>query len=334
MNTSQSMYFDALGPEGAELDHETPDGLLQDQLAHLASDGAVNSTFLYGAKPVWGWDYVLSFKIKDALFTANIDSPTQDDSSGNRGRRSDSVKDLRDSEYAYGDADVESDEINVGDEREQAKRKKFEELTRARVEILARLKSAGFVFSQLFIPSEGVILVRVSLSEKRMKEKAMELGMELQLKEEYGGGYLAFSFERQEAFVNHDQQRERNSYFCPADRAMIVVNVLQSKEDWGCGLNIELLLYEKTLVQAFAIHSELERRTLIADTVWKRIWDPTYLPPFNALKDYLGGKYLLLCIVLRFYDVSFPLITSSCFLWVCPASLISLQHVYPSISCL
>lgn len=305
--TSQTLYFDAVGPDDIELDEDTVDGILQDQLAHIDSDGAVSSAFLYGVKPLWGWDYVLSFKIPEQLISRGSKRPIKEPTVVIR-RRNGSHKSFCSSQNVPGDSDLELDDREADSKQEQSNEKAFEELTRARVEILARLKSAGFVFSQLFVPSEGVILVRISLPERCMKAKAMKLGMELRLKEEYGGGYLSFSSERQEAFLNHDEQRHRNSYFCPADRAMIIVNVLQSKEDWGCGLNIELLLYEKTLLQAFAIHSELERKTLIAETVWKRIWDPTYLPPFNALKDYLGGELLS-----KFDSVQYSYVISSVF---------------------
>lgn len=123
-----------------------------------------------------------------------------------------------------------------------------------------------------------------------MKAKAVRLGMELRLQPEYGGGYLAFSEDREQLFVNHEQAGERGCYFAPADRSIIIMGVLQSKEDWGCDLNIEKLLHEGIVLQAFALHSEKERWKLVREAVWKRVWDPMYLPPFGEMKDYLGGK--------------------------------------------
>lgn len=177
--------------------------------------------------------------------------------------------------------------------RETRTLEKDRELVLRRVEILARLKSAGFVISQLMVPSEGVILVRITLPEKRMKEKAVKLGIELRLQPEYGGGYLAFSEDHERMFLNYELAEERNCYFAPADRSIIIMGVLQSKESWGCDLNIEKLLHEGVILQAFALHSEKERWELVRETVWKRVWDPTYLPPFGLMKDYLGGKWSL-----------------------------------------
>lgn len=171
----------------------------------------------------------------------------------------------------------------------------------ARVGVLARLAGAGFVLSQLYVPSEGVVLVRFALPDAVMKEKAALLGMELRLKDEYGGGYLAFAPARAECFVNHDQQRERAAYFCPSDRVLIILNVLQSKEHWGCGLDIEKLLYERVLLQAFALHSPPERRALLRTAVWARMWDPTWVPPFFDLKEYVGARVGLYFAFVSFY---------------------------------
>lgn len=289
--TSRTVYFDAVETQTFHFENQTPNAVLEQQLSVLEeNDEKVNSTFVYGVKPAWGWDYVLSFKIPGSMNVG--DTANGSDIHRLRKRKRNSQEESNHSSILSAGNNSEPTDPDALTKRTAKASQKCEERTKKRVEVLARLKSAGFVFSQLFIPSEGVILVRIALPEKRMKAKAIKLGMELRLKEEFGGGYLTFSFEREEAFLNHREEQARNCYFCPADRAIIILNVLQSKEDWGCGLNIERLLYEKHLLQAFAIHSELEQRALITDTVWKRIWDPTYLPPFNALKDYLGGEFL------------------------------------------
>lgn len=286
-----STYFDALDTPSPQ--HEPPQVRFNPPIEFSEHDRVhKNSTFVCGAKPRWGWDYTLCFKIPETIKQTitpkmkNRQGLRNRLYKGNEGAEPNAVTSLEPPEEANNDED-DKDPINS---KTVAKSK---ELTEKRTEILARLKSAGFVFSQLLIPSEGMILVRLSLPEKKMKEKAAKLGMELRLKSEYGGGYLKFRPDRENIFVNDDEGMRRGSYFSPADRAIIIINVLQSKEDWGCDLNIERLLYDQTVIQAFAIHSTLERKQLIADTVWKRLWDPFYVPPFSAMKDYLGGKFTL-----------------------------------------
>lgn len=272
---SDSKYFDAL-PWSA-FDNAAPDEVLEQQLSLLEkTDGSnVNSAFLYGNKPSWGWDYVFTFKMPRSLRRC-LSSTSSDGSEGSATEKSPVCK-------AY-DPDA------VGDNDVEEAADKDKEQVGERVRILARLKSAGFVFSQLLIPSENIILLRFSLPENRLKEKAGKLGIELKLKEQFGGGYMAYSSEREHYFMNDILGKARNSFFCPADRALIILNVLQSKENWGCNLNMEKLLYDKTILQAFALHSEHEHGKLIRDAVWKRWWDPTWKPPLAEMKDYLGGK--------------------------------------------
>lgn len=213
----------------------------------------------HGRKPAWGWDYVFKFKIprsiRNKLGTPNAST---------------------------GDSPAVGREEDTDDKSEQR--------IRARIEILSRLKCAGFIFSQLLIPSQKCVLVRFSLPEPELKRKAELLGMELRLKPDFGGGYMAFSEERQETFVNESEGRERGCYFGPADRAIIMLNTLQSKEFWGCDLNIEQLVEDDTVLQAFALHSECEHAGLIQTAVWEQWWNPLWTPPLRDLKDYLGGK--------------------------------------------
>lgn len=288
-NSSGSQYFDALdtpSPESRAVEQfpELPLTFLEDH------NGRANSAYVYGEKPAWGWDYCLCFKIPGILKAAVADSDGKKPSEFKKRRTKKTAAELNvpdSNKPAQENVELENGVAGLNEHAAEKSR----DLVWKRVEILARLKSAGFVFSQILIPSEGIILVRLSLPERQMKKKAEKIGMELRLKSQYGGGYLSFRAAREEIFANDDEQRLRRCYFCPADRAIIILKALQSKEDWGCDLNIERLLYKQTVLQAFAIHSELERNRLITNAVWRRIWDPSYVLPFSDLKDYLGGKF-------------------------------------------
>lgn len=277
-NSSSSLYFDAFSDFQFHNLHPLPSPGLQPPSLHGLHQNPSDLDFplFNGDKPPWGWDYVLAFKIPRYLKSKQSDTPSP--VSPNEG-------------HPVSEDGKDSPERDV-DRTTGPGTRKDRKLVRKRVEILSRLKSAGFVFSQILVPSAKAIFVRISMPEHSMKDKAIELGMELKLKPEYGGGYLTFSRERESVFVNADKSSERRCYFAPADRSIIILGVLQSKEHWGCALNIEELVHEGTLLQAFAVHSNRERNLLIAETVWKRIWDPTYLPPFEAMKDYLGGTLL------------------------------------------
>lgn len=268
------------------------------------------SVLLFGEKPAWGWDYIFVFKLPRSLrpevLSAKKQSQTNTDEHspsaepGKYDKAEDDKPDETMVEMADEEVEKEQEQDDMPNE-EPVRREKCELLIQKRIEILSRLKTAGFVFSQVQVPSENVVLVRFSLPETVLKEKAELLEMELRLKGQYGGGYLNFTMGRQEVFVNADEQQDRKCYFSPADRAIIILNVLQGKEYWCCALNIEQMLFKGTVLQAFALHSMQEYPSLVQRAVWEKWWDPTWDPPLLALKNYLGGTFFVFSNVITFF---------------------------------
>lgn len=169
--------------------------------------------------------------------------------------------------------------------------RKSVEQTRQRADVLARLKSAGFVISQLLVPSDSIILVRFSLPEQKLKRKAVHMGLRLKLTKKYGGGFFDYTPEKEHAFVNQAKRDAWKCFFSPADRTRIIIGVLQSKEHWGCDLDVERLVYQQVVFQAFSLHSITERDDLVKKIVWRKPWGSTSKAPLEQLKDYLGGKF-------------------------------------------
>lgn len=277
---------------------------------------AVGSGFLNDSKPPWGWDFILSFKLPKTLRVKLSGSPAAeglqgnenhcidilDDDPDNEDDDSSGTDDNNDSSHS-GSPDTgwcappwrRRDQRGIANDEQSPHRERrnnrYSCQTRKRVEILARLKSAGFVFSQLVVPSENAIFVRLSLPERQLKQKAVHIGLELRLKEEYGSGFLSYEIEREYAYMNNLHKTQWNCFFSPSERAVIILAVLQSKEHWGCDLNLERLVYDQTILQAFALHSGPDRKRLLKRAVWTRWWDPTWKPPLAELKDYLGGRF-------------------------------------------
>lgn len=266
--------------------HRTASEILHDQLSALNQSHAahnVQSSFLYGCKPPWGWDYMLCFKMPKLLYSQLFDTHT------------DTHTEAQSTVLSI--PHVDQYDPDAADDLPLHVDSKSNDRNQQRVQILARLKSAGFSFSQLLVPSERAILVRISLCEALLKEKAVLIGMQLKLQKKYGSGYLPFSHDKAHVFENYQVAQHRSSYFSPAERALIILRVLQSKESWGCHLNLERLLYEKHLIKAFALHSTHEHKSLIHRCVWQNCWDPTWQPPFDDMKNYLGGKFHIIFFI-------------------------------------
>lgn len=260
-------------------------------------------------KPEFGWDYCF-------VFRAPKFGPSKEENAPNPGQNE--ICDSDEESEAYSpvnfrdDDEVRTDGENY-DEREIDAQPYLDvenqpsdadvEAINTRCDIIARLQSAGFVFSQIYVPSENAVFLRFSLTNTALQEKAEEMGMELELKDDLGGGYMTFTRERRECYKNatRNSLEEGCPYFCPSDRIIIILATLQSKEHWGCDLDIERLVFKKKILQAFAVHSKPEQRQLTKDVVYDRWWDPTWTPPFMKMKEYLGARVTLYFCFLSYY---------------------------------
>lgn len=260
-------------------------------------------------KPEFGWDYCFVFrapkfgptKEKDVLEPASNETCDSDVDTDEY-----SPVNFRDTDEITvdggNDGEIEVDAQLFLDPEKQPSDADVEALD-TRCDIIARLQSAGFVFSQIYVPSENTVILRFSLTNPTLQEKAEKMGMELELKDDLGGGYMTFSRERRDCFKNATRKslEEGCPYFCPSDRILIILATLQSKEHWGCDLDIERLVYKKKLLQAFAVHSKPEQHQLTRDVVYDRWWDPTWTPPFMKMKEYLGARVTLYFCFLSYY---------------------------------
>ncbi|CAN8073085.1 unnamed protein product [Agarophyton chilense] len=288
---SNTVYYDALGIPFDSSSRDISDvNIASLSAADLPAEPVPTTA---GARPHWGWDYVFVFRLPRALKRqlAADAADAADPADGPAIKRA---------ELAAAAEGRPNDALHQEEDEEEEDGKSAQRL-RERVEILARLNSAGFVFSQLLVPSEQLIFLRLSLPLDGLKQAAQHVGMELQLKPEYGGGYLVFAPHREHVYVNHEMEKSSGCYFAPADRSLLIMNVLQSKEHWGCGLNIERLLFEKKVEQAFALHSMVEKRRLVKEVVWRQWWNPIRRPPFQELKDYLGARVTFYFVFVSFY---------------------------------
>lgn len=162
--------------------------------------------------------------------------------------------------------------------------------------LLACLRDKGFHYSQHV--TNKFIFVRLALPETVMMEKAELLGKELKLRQNYGGGYLPFSRDRAHVFEN--ERRLHGGYFSPADRVLITLAVLRSREGWGADIDLGRLKKAGVIQQAFALHSD-EREDLLHRAVFRQWWNPFRAPPVQLLKDYFGSRVTVYLAWLMFY---------------------------------
>lgn len=168
---------------------------------------------------------------------------------------------------------------------------------KTRASILNRLKKAGIAYSQLWVPSARIILVRLALPESALYYIAECTGFQLQLSNKYGGGYLAYKKERKDSFVNSNY----SSYFTASQRLQLNLEVLGSTAQWGAGIDVEEMMEKDHILDAYPTHNKELKEKLYRGVVLKRLWDPTFRPNFIHLRDYFGTRVTLYFAYLNFF---------------------------------
>jgi len=203
---------------------------------------------------------------------------------------------------------------------EEQEKDKFEELVaernKNRKEIMSVLKHAGFAMSQILSGDRMKIIVRFALPEDVMKHKAEHYEFRLQLKEEYGGGYIPYKKERDHCYINADfgkpdpmaavteaQGQEGGDsrgeapktdkvepYFTSYECVQITRIVLEADDYEGCDFNLTQMKYDGKVEQFLAFHDPEKQEELIKAAVFSKWWNPLWKPPFRQLQDYLGSQ--------------------------------------------
>jgi Calcium-activated chloride channel len=172
----------------------------------------------------------------------------------------------------------------------------------ARQRILSRLRSAGFVYSQFMARSDQVIHVRIALPEPVQMEKAELMGKQLQLKPNYGSGYLMFTQARSSCFVNDYRCTRGGSYFSSADRILLILAVMRSRDDWGAAVDLEKYKRDGKLLQAFSVHKDDERKSIVKETLASAgVRHSLNDHVLSKMHQYVGGRIAMYFAFVSFY---------------------------------
>jgi hypothetical protein len=195
--------------------------------------------------------------------------------------------------------------LGPGEESENGDEPKpdaLREADAARQRILRRLRSAGFVYSQYVARSDRVIHVRIALPEPVQMEKAELAGKQLKLKANYGSGYFLFTKVRSRCFVNDYRCARGEPYFSSADRILLILAVIRSRDDWGAAVDLEKYKRDGKLLQAFSVHKEDERKKILKETLENTgVRHSLKDPVLSNMHHYVGGRIAMYFAFVSFY---------------------------------
>lgn len=171
----------------------------------------------------------------------------------------------------------------------------------ARISVLHDLQQACFHYSQLWVPSSRLILVRIGMPESVMMQNAEFSGLKFRTRPEYSGGYIDFLPQRHTIYENYNRQLNGLPYFTPAERLMLTQLTLASNAPWGADVSISALIRDGLLKHAFGLHARRERNVLVRACMTGWWSNPLRAPPLYALQEYLGTQVALYLAWILFF---------------------------------
>lgn len=171
------------------------------------------------------------------------------------------------------------------------------QVSNSRQAILERLRNAGVSYSQLWVPSARIILIRLALPLETLLTVAETIGYELQLQPKFGGGYLSYKHERGQYFINSQYE----NYFTASQRLQLTLEILGSTSQWGAGIDVEEMMVNDHIKDAYPAHDKEIKEKLYRGVVLKRLWDPSFRPKLSNLRDYFGTRIALYFGYINFF---------------------------------
>lgn len=125
-----------------------------------------------------------------------------------------------------------------------------------------------------------------------LKLKAEEIGYKLETQPALGGGYLEFRRDQERDYINYDRTVGANPlpYFTAAERVKILLEVLASTQKFGCGITLRDEIYEKHVIDAFALHFREEQLEATQEIVLKNLWKPFAPMNYKKIREYTGER--------------------------------------------
>lgn len=167
---------------------------------------------------------------------------------------------------------------------------------------LSRLVSVGFVYNIIEDTVDHQLFLRLALPDHVLLEKAEAAQIKLELLPLYGGGFLPFTSDRADKFVNSLRAQQGLPYFHTAEIVLLALRTFASRQNWGAALDIEHMVHSGALLQAYALHRPNERQLILNATSKIPLHELLHEGTLTQMKHYLGAQATLYVAFLSFYS--------------------------------
>jgi len=161
--------------------------------------------------------------------------------------------------------------------------------------IIEELERVGLNVRKMESSDRKNWFILIGISEERLEEQAELNAVELQLKEEYHGGYVAFTRDKKDLF----RRQEDGGLFPKTTTQRLIETIIESEtEDGGAELNIRSLIWDGVLDKVYPVHENKKKKEII--DYWVK--NPkNYAVPLEQLRSYFGEEVAFYYGWLNFY---------------------------------
>jgi hypothetical protein len=176
---------------------------------------------------------------------------------------------------------------------------KWKDLQTKRKEIVANLKSnrVGLKVGKRRSKDGTLAFILIAAPQERLEIQAETINLPMKLKEEYGGGFHAFSVENKTMFLAED---ESEGFFRSMQRIYLIETILQGDPVYGgAGLKFYKMIHDGVITRWFPLPNEEKRKELVE--IWANPKKVFKRQPLQLVRNYLGEEITLYFAWLGFY---------------------------------
>eukprot|EP00026_Physarum_polycephalum_P003265 Phypoly_transcript_03275.p1 GENE.Phypoly_transcript_03275~~Phypoly_transcript_03275.p1 ORF type:complete len:739 (+),score=105.38 Phypoly_transcript_03275:250-2466(+) len=162
--------------------------------------------------------------------------------------------------------------------------------------LVGQLRNVGLFVSQRESTDSTQTFLLIGASQAKFEEYAELFGLELTLKDEYGGGFSAFSREKRHLF----KVKGSGGFFTKTERQRLIMEIIETdNDDGGAELDLPGMEFDGVIEKVYPLHENSAKKKIIDNFCKSR--NPFTKLPLDDLRSYFGEEISFYLAWLAFY---------------------------------